>query len=102
MSFRHSVPLDVNAKFRSANSSSGHSLLCSSVVTAATAAAVAAGGGGGGGIAALMLIWLQSAALSRLSQKRIIISSCTRNPSFFKDLDVIVTFVLRKWFMVLR
>ena len=82
MSFRHSVPLDVNAKFRSANSSSGHSLLCSSVVTAATAAA-AAGGGGGGGIAALMLIWLQSAALSRLSQKRIIISSCTRNPSFF-------------------
>ena len=56
------------------------------VATTATAAATAA---------ALMLIWLQSAALARLSQKRIIIASCTIIPSC-------ATFVLRKWFMVDR
>ena len=72
MSLRYSVPLDVIAEFRSANSSSGPSLLCSSVVAVATATAATAASSS---TAALMLIWLHSTALARLSQKRIIIAS---------------------------
>jgi hypothetical protein len=59
------------------NSSSGRSLLCSSVVAVATTAAAATVASSG--TAALMLIWLQSAALARLSQKRTIIAYCTIN-----------------------
>jgi hypothetical protein len=54
------------------------------VAVAATAAAAAAATAAvaSSGTAALVLIWLQSAALARLSQKRIIIASCTRIPIY--------------------
>jgi hypothetical protein len=103
MSLRYSVPLAVDGQFGSANSNSGRNLLCSSVMAVATAAAAAtAAGGGGSRTAALMLIRLQAAALARLSQKRIIIASCTRNPSCILPFTSTVMFVLRKWFVVDR
>jgi hypothetical protein len=37
-----------------------------------------------------MLIWLQSAALARLSQKRMIIASCTRIPSYLMPLTTLL------------
>jgi hypothetical protein len=62
MSFWHAVPL-VNAQSGRAVSSSGGSLRwCSAVVAAATGTA-------------LMLVWLQSAALARLSPTNVITDS---------------------------
>jgi hypothetical protein len=63
MSFWNAVPLDVSAEFGSAVSSSGSSLRWFSVVVAAATGT------------ALMLVWLQSAALARLSPTNVITDS---------------------------
>jgi hypothetical protein len=63
MAFWHAVPLDVNAEFGRAVASSGGSLRWRSAVVAATTGT------------ALVLVWLQSAALARLSPINIITDS---------------------------